>query len=75
LLAREPVTFTTRVSSNTFASLVCAPVTSTNQFNRDNLLPHSSWLLHPSQTTMPYPSMTSLLPRSSWLLYPSQINS
>jgi hypothetical protein len=44
LLAREPVTFTTRVSCNTFTLLVCAPVTSTNQFNQDSLLlpPHSS---------------------------------
>jgi hypothetical protein len=75
LLAREPVTFTTRVSCNTFASLVCAPVTSTNQFNRDKSYATFKWLLHPSRTTMPYPSMTSLLPRSSWLFYPSQINS
>ena len=39
-----------------------------------SLLPHFSWLLHPSQTTMPYPSMTSLLPNFSWLLHPSQMN-
>ena len=38
-----------------------------------SLLQHFSWLLHLSQTTMPYPSMTSLLPNFSWLLHPSQI--
>jgi len=40
-----------------------------------SLLLHFSWLLHSSQTTMPYPSMTSLLPNFSWLLHPSQMNS
>ena len=41
-----------------------------------SLLPHFSWLLLPSQTTMPYTSMTSLLPlpNFSWLLHPSQMN-
>jgi hypothetical protein len=39
-----------------------------------SLLPHFSWLLRPSQTTMPYPSMTSLLLNFSWLLHPSQMN-
>jgi hypothetical protein len=34
LLARGTVTFTTRVSSNTFASLVCELVTSKNQIKR-----------------------------------------
>jgi hypothetical protein len=33
LLTREPVTFTTKVSCNTFTLLVCEPVTSTNQIN------------------------------------------
>jgi hypothetical protein len=43
LLAHETVTFTTRVSCNTFESLVCAPITSTNQtkqqLEQDALLP------------------------------------
>ena len=46
----------------------------TLQSNETILLPHFSWLLHPSQTIMPYPSMTSLLPNFSWLLHPSQMN-
>jgi hypothetical protein len=39
MLARETVTFTTRVSCNTFASLVCEPRTSTNQINQDKSTP------------------------------------
>jgi hypothetical protein len=59
------------IKANTCTSLVCAPVTSTNQFNRD--MPSATFKLVVASVlnNNPYPSMTSLLPHSSWLLYPS----
>ncbi len=45
---------------------------STNKSSKTSLYPHFIWLLHPSQTKMPYPLVTSLLLRSSWLLHPSK---
>jgi len=46
----------------------------THTSKETSLLPYFSWLLHPSQTSMPYPKITSLLPNFSWLLHPSQMN-
>jgi len=48
---------------------VCELVTSKNQIKRDKSSARSSWLLHPSQTTILHPSTTSLVPHFSWLLH------
>ncbi len=39
MLAREPVTFMTKVSCNTFTSLVCEPLTSTIHIKQDKSTP------------------------------------
>jgi hypothetical protein len=76
LHSSEPIASHSTIQSEPIVShstIQSEPINFILTSSETSLLPTFSWMLHPSQTTLPYPLMTSLLLLSSWLLHPSKM--